>query len=147
MDPRGTGQTKADELVPAAGAESHPTWLARLTTWLRSTLFPPLTGSSRSAGPPLRAAEVLAAIGLIAAGATVSLLRTAGPGALNTTWIEDANNFLQDGLHQSVMTTLTTQMNGYYDVVPRIITAIAVVFPLTWAPGIMSAFAAVGYAL
>ena len=136
-----TGQTKADELAPAAGAESHPSWLLRLTVWLRSTWFPPLPGQR------LRRAEVLAAIGLIAAGAVVSLARTAGPGALNTVWIEDANNFLQDGLHQSVMTTLTTQMNGYYDVVPRIITAIALVFPLTWAPGIMAAFAAVGYAL
>ena len=53
-----------------------------------------------------------------------ALARTSGPGALNTIWIEDANNFLQDALHESVMTTLTTQMNGYYDVVPRAVTAI-----------------------
>src|ERR1700761_668549 len=142
MDRRVTGQTKADELVPAAGAASHPSWLARLTTWLRSTLFPPL------AAQRIRGGEVLAAIGLIAAGAVVSLARTEGPGSLNTTWIEDANNFLQDALHQSVMTTLTTQMNGYYDVLPRIVTAIAVgFFPLSWVPGIMSAAAAVAYAL
>jgi hypothetical protein len=91
--------------------------------------------------------QVLGAIVLVVVGAAISLARTSGPGALNTTWIEDANNFLQDALHQSVMTTLTTQMNGYYDVVPRAITAIAVAFPLTWAPGIMSAFAALQYAM
>jgi hypothetical protein len=45
-----------------------------------------------------------------------------------------------------VMTTLTTQMNGYYDVVPRAVTAIAMTFPLTWVPGIMSAAAALEYA-
>jgi len=83
----------------------------------------------------------------VAAGAAASLARTSGPGALNTTWIEDAGNFLQDGLHQSVLTTLTTQMNGYYDVVPRAITAVAVAFPITWAPGIMSGAAAAEYAL
>jgi hypothetical protein len=80
-------------------------------------------------------------------GAAVSLARTAGPGALNTIWIEDANNFLQDALHESVMTTLTTQMNGYYDVVPRAVTAIAMTFPLTWVAGVMSACAAVGYSV
>ena len=136
-----TGQTKADELVSAEKPDDYRSWLARLTLWLRSTLFPPLSGQRP------RGAAVLAAIGLVAAGAAVSLARTSGPGALNTIWIEDANNFLQDALHQSVMTTLTTQMNGYYDVVPRAVTAIAVAFPLTWAPGIMSAFAAVGYAM
>jgi hypothetical protein len=46
-----------------------------------------------------------------------------------------------------VLTTLTTQMNGYYDVVPRAITAVAVAFPVAWAPGIMSAAAAAEYAL
>jgi hypothetical protein len=38
-------------------------------------------------------------------------------------------------------------MNGYYDVVPRAVTAVAVAFPLAWAPGIMSAAAAAEYAL
>jgi hypothetical protein len=82
----------------------------------------------------------------MAAGAAVSLARTRGPGALNTIWIEDAGNFLQDALHKSVLATLTTQMNGYYDLVPRAVTAIAVAFPLQWAPGIMAAFAALQYA-
>jgi hypothetical protein len=91
--------------------------------------------------------QFAAGAGLLVAGAAVSLVRTSGAGALNTIWIEDAGNFLQDALHNSVITTLTTQMNGYYNVVPRAVTAIAVTFPLTWAPGIMSACAALQYAL
>jgi len=83
----------------------------------------------------------------VVVGAAVSLARTSGPGALNSTWIEDAGIFLQDALHQSVLTTLTSQLNGYYDVVPRAVTAVAVAFPITWAPGIMSAFAAAEYAM
>jgi hypothetical protein len=138
-----TEQTKADELVPLARADgggnrSRP---ASLREWLRSALFP------QDPDGCLDRRKVLAGGIFIVAGAAASLARTAGPGALNTIWIEDANNFLQDALHQSVMTTLTTQMNGYYDVVPRAITAIAVLFPLAWAPGIMAAFAAAGYAI
>jgi len=80
-------------------------------------------------------------------GAAVSLARTEGPGSLNTTWIEDAGNFLQEALWNPVLTTLTTPVNGYYEAVPRTITAIAVTFPVQWAPGIMSAAAALEYAM
>ena len=119
----------------------RPTRLAGIAEWLRSALFlPPVTktvGWRQVAGGAV----------FVVLGAAISLARTSGPGALNTIWIEDANNFLQDALHESVMTTLTTQMNGYYDVVPRAVTAIAVAFPLTWVPGIMSACAAIGYSM
>jgi hypothetical protein len=111
-----------------------------IAAWLRSVLF------RETSARPLGWRQVLGAIAFVIVGAAVSLARTSGPGALNTIWIEDANNFLQDALHEGVLTTLTTQMNGYYDVVPRSLTAIAVTFPLSWAPGIMSAFAALQYA-
>jgi len=91
--------------------------------------------------------QVVGGTVFVVLGAAVSLARTSGSGALNTIWIEDADRFLQDALHQSVMTTLTTQMNGYYDVVPRAVTAIAVTFPLAWVPGIMSACAALQYSM
>jgi hypothetical protein len=129
---------------PAATASPgslRSTRLAGIAEWLRSALFlPPLarTVSWR---------QVAGGVVFVVLGAAVSLARTSGPGALNTIWIEDANNFLQDALHESVMTTLTTQMNGYYDVVPRAVTAIAMTFPLTWVPGVMSACAAIGYAI
>ncbi|MGH3245321.1 MAG: hypothetical protein ACRDOI_03795 [Trebonia sp.] len=134
-----TWPTKADALAPLAGASLSR--LRRLPEWLRSNLFPP------SSGGRLTWRYVLAGFLFVVAGAGVSLVRTSGPGALNTIWIEDAGNFLQDALNQSVLTTLTTQINGYYEVVPRVITAVAVAFPVGWAPGIMSAGAAAEYAL
>jgi hypothetical protein len=137
-----TSQAEPDELTPVtAGLGRYRSRLLGLSCWLRATLFPPPAGQR----PTWR--QALAAVALVAVGATVSLARTSGPGALNTTWIEDADNFLQDALHQSVLTTLTTQVNGYYELVPRLVTAVAVVFPLSWAPGIMSACAATGYAV
>jgi len=134
-----TWQTKTDALTPPAGGVSLSR-LSGLPAWLRSNLF------LQTDGGRLTWRRVLAGVLFVAAGAAVSLTRTSGPGALNSTWIEDAGNFLEDGLHHSVLTTLGTQMNGYYDVVPRAITAIAVAFPVAWAPGIMSAAAAAEYA-
>jgi hypothetical protein len=139
-----TEQTEAEGKpltgTAASGRYPEPARRAGIAEWLRSGLFLP---------PVARALGWRQVVGggvFVVLGAVVSLARTSGPGALNTIWIEDANNFLSDALHQSVLTTLTTQMNGYYDVVPRAVTAIAVAFPLSWAPGIMSACAAVQYA-
>jgi len=138
-----SGQTDAGDVVPRGtgrwgGAAS---WLAGLPEWLRGALFP------QAVGGRLGWRRILGGAAFVTAGAAVSLARTSGPGALNTTWIEDAGIFLQDALNQSVMTTLTTQMNGYYDVVPRALTAVAVAFPIAWVPGIMSACAAAQYAM
>ena len=141
------GRTYCDDRADQGGRAAPPAGSGGLSTalrpagWLRSALF------LQASGGRLSWRKVLAGVLFIVAGAAVSLARTSGPGALNTTWIEDAGIFLQDALHQSVLTTLTTQMNGYYDVVPRAVTAVAVLFPLAWAPGIMSAFAAAEYAL
>ena len=135
-----TSRTKTDALAPPAGSRTL-SWLSSLAAWLRSALF------RQSSGGRLTWRKVLAGILFVVVGAAVSLARTSGPGALNSTWIEDAGIFLQDALHQSVLTTLTSQLNGYYDVVPRAVTAVAVAFPITWAPGIMSAFAAAEYAM
>jgi hypothetical protein len=140
-----TEQTEADDMTTAVVADTGTPKRSRrmsgIAAWLRSALF------RETSARPLGWRQVLGAIAFVVVGAAVSLARTSGPGALNTIWIEDANNFLQDALHQSVMTTLTTQMNGYYDVVPRALTAIAAPFPLTWVPGIMAAFAALQYAM
>jgi hypothetical protein len=133
---------KADEAAPAvpAGGETllapGSSWLAALATWLRSALFPPAV--ARRIGWR----QVAGTAVFLIVGSAVALARTEGPGALNTTWIEDASIFLQDALHKSVMTTLTTSNNGYYNTVPRLVTAAAVALPLRFVPGIMSACAA-----
>jgi hypothetical protein len=134
-----TSQTKGGALPLVAGRGLSV--LSRVSGWLRSTLFlqPP---DSR-----LGWRKVLAGVLFVVAGAAASLARTSGPGALNTTWIEDAGNLLTDALNQSVLTTLTTQINGYYLTVPRLATAIAVAFPVAWAPAVMSIFAAAQYAI
>jgi hypothetical protein len=133
-------QATSGQTAPAFAGAASLRYLARLRAWLRQALF------RQTAGGPIGMRKVLAALAFVIVGAAVSLSRTRGPGALNTIWIEDAGNFLEDALHQSVMTTLTTQMNGYYDVVPRSLTAIAVLFPLRWTPAVMSIFAALEYA-
>jgi hypothetical protein len=135
-----TWQTKADAPLPLAGGGAL-SWLSGLPEWLRSNLFP------QSSGARLTWRRVLAGVLFVIAGAAVSLARTSGPGALNSTWIEDAGNFLHDALNQPVLTTLTSPVNGYYEVVPRAVSAVAVAFPVAWAPGIMSAAAAAQYAL
>jgi hypothetical protein len=115
--------------------------LSALAAWLRSGLF------RQAAAGPLGWRKILGGAAFLIVGAAVSLARTEGPGALNTTWIEDAGVFLEDALWKPVLTTLTTEHLGYYHTMPRAITAIAVVFPIQWAPGIMSAGAALQYAM
>lgn len=134
-----TSQTKGGAL-PLVGGRGMSA-LSGVSAWLRSALF------RQSAEGRLGWRKVLAGALFVVAGAAVSLARTSGPGALNTTWIEDAGNLLTDALNQSVLTTLTTQINGYYLTVPRLATAIAVAFPVAWAPAVMSIFAAAQYAM
>ncbi|MGH3207476.1 MAG: hypothetical protein ACRDNO_06930 [Trebonia sp.] len=135
-----TWQTKTDALTPPAGGISLSR-LYGLPAWLRSNLF------MQADRGRLTWRKVLAGVLFVAAGAAVSLARTSGPGALNSTWIEDAGNLLTDALNHSVLTTLTTQINGYYLTVPRLATAVAAAFPVAWAPGIMSILAAAQYAV
>jgi hypothetical protein len=131
----------ARQAAPPLARRSRWQLAGGLPEWLRSALFRPTPGG------PVGWRKILAAAAFVVAGAAISLARTRGAGALNTTWIEDAGDFLNNALHESVLTTLTTQMNGYYDVVPRVFTAVAVAFPLSWAPGVMSVFAAMQYAM
>jgi hypothetical protein len=114
--------------------------LASLRQWLRSALF------RQTASGPIGWRKITVAVVLVVAGAVVSLARTGGAGALNTIWIEDAKVFLNQALNEPVLKTITTQYNGYYNMVPRAATAIAVLFPLRWAPAVMSSFAALEYA-
>jgi hypothetical protein len=115
--------------------------LADLSGWLRSALFRP------TAAGPVGWRKFLAGAAFVVVGAAVSLARTGGPGALNTIWIEDARIFLDQALHEPVMTTITSQYDGYYEVTSRVFTAVAVLFPLRWAPAVMSIFAAMQYSL
>ena len=109
--------------------------------WLRSDLF------LRTPSGPVGWRKILLAIACVLGGAAVSLSRTVGAGSLNTIWIEDAKNLLDQSLNSSFWTTLKSPISGYYQEPARIITELAVQFPLRWVPGIMSSVAALEYAI
>jgi len=132
------------DTVPSRSVPSH-SGMGRLAattvSWLRSDLF------LRTASGPVGWRKILLAIACVVGGAAVSLSRTVGPGSLNTIWIEDAKNLLSNGLNSPFAQDVRTPISGYYQVPARIITEIAIQFPLSWAPGIMSAAAALQYAV
>jgi hypothetical protein len=141
--PGGTGT------VPSRSAPSRPgssgSGLGRFAAtgadWLRSEVF------LRTESGPVGWRKILLAIACVIGGAAVSLSRTVGAGSLNTIWIEDAKNLLNQALNSSFAATVKTPISGYYQVPARVITEIAIRFPLSWVPGIMSAGAALQYAV
>jgi hypothetical protein len=112
-----------------------------LVNWLRSDLF------LRTASGPVGRRKVLLSVAGVAVAAAISLSRTVGAGSLNTIWIEDAKFLLNGALNQSVWGTLTTPISSYYQMPARLFTQIAIQFPLSWAPGVMSLIAALQYAM
>jgi hypothetical protein len=137
-----TDAAKANASVPGVTSASGPSWrrgLSALAEWLRANLFRPTAG-------PLGWRQIVGGVVFLIAGAAVSLARTTSPGALNSIWIEDATNLLNDALNKPTMTAVTTPINGYYESIGRVVTEIAVRFPLEVAPAIMAAAAALQYA-
>jgi hypothetical protein len=137
---------KADEVIVPGRSGLPARWgfrrfAAGLGDWLRSELFRP------TASGPVGWRKILLATACVIAGAAISLARTTGPGALNTIWIEDAKFLLNQGLNSSFIACLTTPISGYYQEPARLFTEVAIQFPLTWMPGVMSVFAALEYAL
>ena len=90
--------------------------------------------------PSLR--QVLLAVAAVVAGTVVSLLRTRGPGALNTIWAEDASNFLADAFNLGTFDAVTRSFNGYWHAIPRLLAEGASLAPIDWAPAVLSAEAA-----
>jgi hypothetical protein len=131
--PRGSGLAVGWR---AAGARGRG---GRLVDWLRGNLF------LRTASGPVGWRKIAIATGCVAAGTAISLSRTVGPGSLNTIWIEDAKYLLNQALNSPFHKTLADPISGYYQVPARVLTRIAIEFPLSWAPGIMAIFAALQY--
>ena len=118
--------------------------------WLRSRVF------LSTARPAMRdpasrwvtLGKVVLAVLAVIAGAAISLARTTGPGALNTIWIEDARDLLSQAYLYPFGHLLTVPLlGGYWEDTGRVATEIAKQFPTTWAPGVMSAIAALFYAV
>ena len=114
----------------------HPTWMARSDALLRQGLFVP------SSSAPVTAFKVGLAIAALALGTLLSVVRTTGPGALNTTMMEDASVFLSEALHKGFIEAVTTSYAGFYHLVPRILGEVAALFPADWAATVLAVEAA-----
>jgi hypothetical protein len=72
---------------------------------------------------------------------------------LNSTWIEDAKQFLSSALTEPLPDPILTPFSGYVHVGPRLLTELAVLFPVRWAApvqtllavGMLAVFASVAY--
>jgi hypothetical protein len=115
--------------------------IADLAQWLRGTLF------LRTADGPVGWRKAALAAACVVAATAVSLSRTAGPGSLNTLWIEDAKFLLGQGLNQPFWKALASPISSYYQEPARLLTEVALQFPLSVTPAVMSVFAAAQYAL
>src|SRR5262245_57772126 len=134
-------QTAADQSIRSPDARGLR-WLAGIfLRWLRKDLF------RKTEGGPVGWRKVLLPVAFVIVAAAISLSRTVGPGSLNTIWIEDAKFLLGQQLNNSFWTALRTPISSYYQEPARILTWIAVQFPLSWVPGVMAVFAAAQYAM
>ncbi|WP_203910294.1 hypothetical protein [Rhizocola hellebori] len=78
----------------------------------------------------------------VVAAAALSLARSPRPGALNTIWIEDAHNFLNDALTDGFKNNLFKSLNGYYHFGPRLIAELVSLAPVRWSAALISIAAA-----
>jgi len=112
---------------------------AAVYEWLKKDLF------LRTESGPVGWRKILLAVACVVAGTAISLSRTVGAGSLNTIWIEDAKFLLNQALNNSFWTVLRAPISSYYQEPARVLTEIAIQFPLSWTPGVMAIFAAAQY--
>ncbi|HEX7164290.1 MAG TPA: hypothetical protein VF223_23990 [Trebonia sp.] len=134
-------RTAADRIRTSSPQQGLRQFGAALFDWLRIDLF------RRTESGPVGWRKIALAAACVAAATAVSLSRTVGAGSLNTIWIEDAKYLLHQALNNSFWHTLALPISGYYQEPARILTGIAVRFPLSWTPGVMAIFAAAQYAM
>jgi hypothetical protein len=118
-----------------AVADEAPTTTKPPAVLTRRRLFPDATPARQRLG---------ARVGLllVLAGAGLSLFRTTGTGPLQSVWEEDARDILNDALNLPVGQVLFKPVAGYYVVGPRLLGAVAALFPVSWAAAVLSISAA-----
>jgi hypothetical protein len=99
-----------------------------------------------SIGPVTRS-STLFGIAAILAGTAVGLLRQPGAGALDTLWAEDGKIFLADATRHGPLGAIGLSYAGYLHAVPRLLTAVATVFPPGAAATVLAIEAALCVAL
>jgi hypothetical protein len=139
-------QETGTQATSGQAAALPPRWGPRraaavFVDWLRTDLF------RRTDSGPVGLRKILLAVAAVLAATAISLSRTVGAGSLNTVWIEDAKFLLDQALNASFWKALTSPISTYYQEPARILTEVAIQFPLSWAPGVMAIFAAAQYAM
>ena len=134
-------QPAADEADSAPGAPGVRRFGTVVYDWLRNDLFRPTDSG------PVGWRKIVAAVVLFAVAMAISLSRTIGAGSLNTIWIEDAKFLLSQALNMPAWSAISSPISSYYQEPARLITALAIHFPLAWVPGIMALFSAAEYAM
>lgn len=81
-------------------------------------------------------------VAALAAGVTLSLMRTKGFGATDSIWAEDARVFYQGTVQHNFVDLLFTPYNGYLHFVPRVLIEIVRIFPLAWAAEVIATMGA-----
>jgi hypothetical protein len=135
----------ADETAPSAGASvGVPTRGAAFAGWLRIravALFP--DGEAAASIRGRRRPAVLGGVGLVAALTAASLARQSGVSASDSVWAEDGQLFYQESLQYGFLGTLIRPYNGYLHLIPRLLTELVRVFPLTDAAAAIAVTGAV----
>jgi hypothetical protein len=101
------------------------------------------TNESAAGSAPVNRRAVALGAAAVAGAAVVSLLRTSGTGPLQSVFEEDARNVLTDALDTSTAKALLEPVAGYYVLVPRLLGALATLFPISWMPAVLSLSSAV----
>jgi hypothetical protein len=79
----------------------------------------------------------------VVAAAGLSLARQSGAGALNTIYAEDGSVFLGSSYSDSAFDSLTTPYAGYLHLVPRVLSELVSLLPVSWAAAGLSLAAGV----
>jgi len=112
----------------------------RLRRW-----FSPLFPDARSTPVTLRGLGLAASA--VVAGTAVGLARVGGHGPFDSIWAEDGMIFVTDALNMSFMDAVTTSMNGYFHLIPRVFAEVTTFLPVSWAAAVMTIEAALTSAL
>jgi hypothetical protein len=83
-----------------------------------------------------RGRSALIATAAVLIGTFAQVIRLPGNTAYSTIWAEDASIFLNQALNKGILRSFTIPYAGYLHTVPRVIAAVAAVFPLQWAAAI-----------
>ncbi|GIF70480.1 hypothetical protein Ais01nite_85150 [Asanoa ishikariensis] len=124
----------APTALPVVGSAQDRPPSPSLASRLRDALFPVTAEQSR------RRRRAVWVVVLVAAAVYLAF-RTPGAGAFDTVWAEDGADFLDDAVGAGPLDAITTPVNGYYLLYPRLLAEITTLFPVSWWAVVNTLFA------